>query len=107
MASPGGARPGAGRKKGSVSSHNLEAVKTRQEFIKKVEENLVTIFEALLNKAKQGDVGAIRELLDRAWGKAQQSVDLTNKGEKFEIGTIIITPPNEDRYKNKSNTETV
>lgn len=44
------------------------------------------ILMALRKKAVKGDVRAAEALLDRAYGKALQSIDHTTKGEK-------ITPP--------------
>ena len=44
------------------------------------------ILKALRAKAAKGDVRAAEVLLDRAYGKAKQSIDHTTKGEK-------ITPP--------------
>lgn len=45
------------------------------------------VLMALRAKAVKGDVAAARELLDRAFGKAAQTVDVTSKGEK------LVTPP--------------
>lgn len=78
----GGARPGAGRKKGGKASHTLEAQEARAWFVQKVHENLQPIFVALMTKAVEGDVGALRELLDRGFGKAAQSIDVTSKDER-------------------------
>lgn len=39
------------------------------------------ILEKLLSKAKGGDIRAIEILLDRAYGRSRQAVDLTSKGE--------------------------
>lgn len=39
----------------------------------------------LIQKARSGDLPAVKELLDRLEGKAQQSMDVTTKGEA--IGT--------------------
>ena len=46
------------------------------------------IIAALNRKAKRGDVRAAQELLDRGYGKPQQYVDLSNKGEKFDFHSI-------------------
>ena len=47
---------------------------------------LDAVLKALRNKAVKGDVRAIQELLDRAYGKSKQHIDHTTKGE-------AITPP--------------
>lgn len=61
-----------GRPVGRLGISTLMAIKTKEEFIKKVNENLQPIFDALLKKAESGDVAALREILDRAWGKPVQ-----------------------------------
>jgi hypothetical protein len=48
---------------------------------------LEATLEALRNKALAGDVRAAEVLLDRAFGKSAQTVDVTSGGEK------IVTPP--------------
>lgn len=44
---------------------------------------LDTVLEALRMKAEAGDVRAAEVLLDRAFGKASQTVDVTSGGEKI------------------------
>jgi Cdc6-like AAA superfamily ATPase len=46
---------------------------------------LDAILAALRAKAAKGDVRAAQELLDRAYGKAQQKVDHTTKGEAINV----------------------
>jgi len=48
---------------------------------------LERMLKALRTKAISGDVRAAEALLDRAFGKAAQTVDVTSGGEK------IVTPP--------------
>lgn len=48
---------------------------------------LEAILAALRAKAAKGDVRAAQELLDRGFGKAQQSIDHTTQGEA--IGPVI------------------
>lgn len=64
-----------GRPKGSKSAHTLEAVAGKAYLIKRYLENIEPIMNALIKKAKQGDLGAIRELNDRVWGKSPQPND--------------------------------
>ena len=54
--------------------------------------NLDAIVEALLKKAKAGDVRAAQELLDRGYGKSTQIIDATAKVTSYEI--VIDTNPN-------------
>ena len=44
---------------------------------------LDAVLKALRAKAIKGDVRAAQELLDRAYGKSHQSMDLTSKGESL------------------------
>jgi hypothetical protein len=56
------------------------------------EEDGITAGEAILKalrlKATKGDVRAAEVLLDRAYGKAKQSMDVTSDGEKLNIPVI-------------------
>jgi hypothetical protein len=45
---------------------------------------LEAILKALRAKATKGDVRAAQELIDRGFGKAQQFIDHTTKGEKIK-----------------------
>lgn len=85
MAKRGGKRDGAGR---PVSPSTIETQKQREMLIKLLEPRLKDIFTALAEKAKQGDVQAARELFDRAWGKAPQAIDLSNKDGTLK--TVIV-----------------
>lgn len=72
--SRGGARPGAGKPKGSKAAHTLEAQELKKALIKSYAENAKEINAALMNKAKSGDIPAIKEVLDRCFGKAPQAL---------------------------------
>jgi hypothetical protein len=48
------------------------------------------ILMALRKKAAQGDVRAAELLLDRAYGKAKQQMDVTSGGNPVPIPTIIM-----------------
>lgn len=72
----GGYREGSGRKQGFAAKKAEEA---REILAGMVISEIVPIGEALIAKAKTGDVSAIKELLDRAFGKAPQTnkIDLS------------------------------
>ena len=78
----GGKRAGAGRKKGYAA---IEAEKTREYITQRVSEALEPIIDALIEHAKQGDLKAIHELFDRAWGKPHQGVDIAPTQGAFVI----------------------
>ena len=46
-------------------------------------EGIREVIKALHTQAKKGNVKAIQELLDRYYGKSQQSIDLSTKGESL------------------------
>ena len=141
----GGARPGAGRKKGGMNKATLERMEVEKELKQRVlrhaqrlydaqfslaqglsflfvirtetdkkgnkrklrPEQITspTIIEAYLNgeyeedddeyyfiTSKAPDNKAIDSLLDRTFGKAQQSVDVTSQGDK--LGVIVLPQKN-------------
>lgn len=68
----GGKREGAGRPKGAVAKSTLKARKAKEALIEAYLENIKPINEALIKKAKEGDMQAIKEIHDRIWGKSLQ-----------------------------------
>lgn len=44
------------------------------------EEDIKTIVAKLIEKAKDGEVIAIKELFDRLWGRAKQELDIEHSG---------------------------
>ncbi len=67
-----------GRPKGLAS---IEADKMREYIAARVAEKGEAIVSVLLKKGLKGDISAIRELFDRGFGRAPQSMDVTSKGE--------------------------
>jgi len=49
---------------------------------------LQAVLMALRAKAVKGDVRAAQELLDRAYGKAQQKTDITTNGKDIQLPQI-------------------
>jgi len=74
----GGKRAGAGRPK---AKRTLAAEMFRDFVAEQITEHQAPIIKKMIVKAKGGDVMAFRELLDRAFGKAVQAVDLNANGE--------------------------
>lgn len=75
----GGPQPGAGRPKGCKAGHTIQAEKAREYIIKRVTEELEPIINVLIQKAKSGETMAIKELLDRAYGKPKETVEHTGE----------------------------
>lgn len=69
----GGYRKNAGRKTGFSA---LRAQEARRQIAEMVSKEILPITQALIEKAKKGDVVACRELFDRAWGRTTQSLTL-------------------------------
>lgn len=57
---------------------------------------LERVLKALRARAMKGDVAAIRELFDRAYGKAKQSIDHTSGGEKIAPPVEWINPEKDE-----------
>jgi hypothetical protein len=49
------------------------------------------IIMKLREQALKGDIKAAQILLDRAYGKSKQNIDITTQGEKVTVPTIIFT----------------
>lgn len=72
-------KPGPGRPKGSKANHTLLAERGKAALIKAYLDNVIPINQALVDKAKGGDIQAIRELHDRVWGRAPQDVQVSGE----------------------------
>ena len=62
------------------------------------EKDGITAAQAILNmlrgKAAKGDIKAAQLLLERAYGKSKQNIDITTQGEKVTVPTIVFTKDN-------------
>jgi hypothetical protein len=83
--SQGGKRVGAGRKKGFAA---LEAERQREFIAQKLVVEFGPIVDKAIDQAKEGDSKARDWLTDRAFGKAQQSLDVTSDGESLAHNDI-------------------
>lgn len=63
-----------GRPKGSKAAHTIQTEAAKAQLIQTYLDNIKPINEALVNKAKQGDIQAIRELHERVYGKVTQII---------------------------------
>lgn len=80
-----------GRPKGAKA---LEALAYRELLLKRIEEEREPIIQALIDKAKSGDIKAIQEINERHLGKVIAPVDVTSKGE--QLGYIALPPLKDD-----------
>lgn len=74
-------------RKGIKSGCTVEAEKGKAELIRMYLENIRPINEALIIKAKGGDIGAIKELHDRVYGKPAQDLRFSGEITKHVIST--------------------
>ena len=94
MAQHGGARPGAGRRKGQVSE-------AKRDLASMAQEHAVMALQTLADIAREGEsetarVSASNSILDRAYGKPVQGVELGGKdGAALRVvfETVYEAPP--------------
>ena len=55
------------------------------------------ILKALRAKATKGDIRAAEVLLDRGWGKAKQSMDITSDGKQIELPPFMKSNESESQ----------
>lgn len=79
----GGARPGAGRPKGSVNEETKIRMAVQKEFVHLAKNRAKKIIDKLIERAEEGDVKAMKEFFDRLWGRAPLFIDLTTGGESL------------------------
>lgn len=84
---------GAGRPKGSRAPHTLEAQALRQYIISEFIKNKEPIVQALIERAKGGDIPAIKELFERAMGKVSDKLELT---ERVTLAQLVHRLENEE-----------
>jgi hypothetical protein len=69
----GGYRKNSGRKKGFAAKGAEEA---HRVFSEQVAKEIIPLSQILIAKAKKGDIRAIKELFDRAWGRPPQALEI-------------------------------
>ncbi len=87
------------------AAHTIQAEKAKQLLIAMYIANAKPINDKLLEMARGGDLGAIRELHERAWGKSAQSLDLSNKDgtlAKADPESLKLAQEFEKKLKTKS-----
>ena len=77
MATRGGKREGAGR---PIASQTLETQNARLYIAERIKEIMPELFDVMFEKARKGDMVAMKELFDRGFGKAAQSMSLDMQG---------------------------
>jgi len=81
----GGARTGAGRKKGSINKATADIREAAQQY---TEQALTVLVEIAMNgESEAARVAAANSILDRAHGKPRQAVDANLSGE---VGLSVV-----------------
>jgi hypothetical protein len=65
------------------SAHLLAREKASEIMLRMVLKEIVPITESLISQAKDGNIIAIKELFDRAFGKSTQFMDLQSNGKEL------------------------
>lgn len=77
----GGARPGAGRKPGSMNKKTIEQKMVERTLREMLLPYAESVAQALIAKAQAGDVAAIKEYHERTHGKVTDHFNHTSNGE--------------------------
>lgn len=97
MAGHGGARPGAGRKKGKVGKAKMELAAMAKEYAEEAIRTLVEI--ATSGESEAARVSAANAILDRGYGKPTQPISGDDDAPPVGVSVIrrvIVDPKRED-----------
>ena len=81
----------------------LFASKLREAIIRRAEEGAEELSAVLYNKALTGDVPAVKEMMDRALGKALQNVDVTTNGKDLPVPILTLNAVRTDDSDGEGN----
>lgn len=88
-----------GRKKGYPA---LEAERARIMIAERLATEFLPIVNKAIEQAQAGDKDARAWLVDRAYGKAPQAIDLTSKGNEFPQPLLYVLHNNSNTKDSKS-----
>ena len=77
-----------GRPKGTLAKSTIEAMEIKNLYIEQAKKHALPILNALIKKAKRGDVMAIKEFNDRVFGKSMQPTETKIKFD--EMNTMDV-----------------
>lgn len=95
----GGAREGAGAPLGnqnSIKSNRYFGETIKRMALQSNGEMLRTIAQALIDKASDGDLGAIKEFADRVDGKSMQENKITGDDDAPVVIKVVTGVPQRD-----------
>ena len=85
MGKKGGAMPGAGRPKGLKNKKTIDKEKRQAIFEKALFDAVMKDKKNYYRRTYQQRNNAVKEIIDRILGKAQDHIDLTSKGESITV----------------------
>ena|SRR5260221_8478955 len=103
----GGARIGAGKKKGTLHAATINRQLILEETRKYLASRVHEVNKAWVDKAANGDAPLIREFNDRLFDKSPQSTDLTTNGKDLPPSIINIVVPNVENADVQTDEKTV
>lgn len=89
MPRPAGLPKTGGRQKGSPNKVTADVKEAAQQYTAEAVETLASIMR--LSESDQAKVAAVKEILDRGWGKAKQTSELTGPNGQNLIPAVDVT----------------
>ena len=86
----GGARKGAGSKLGAKYKKTIAKEAATMYLIRRIEENIEPLATALLQKALEGDMPALKEAFERGLGKVKEVHKMEGKLTIVDMASEII-----------------
>lgn len=102
MAQRGGARPNSGAKPGVPQKKTLEMQAAQELLRTKLQPHLEEVILAHVEKAKDGDVGAIKEFYERFFGKTKEIKDVNLMTPTPILANILNAISSNDSNKEDS-----
>jgi hypothetical protein len=87
------------------SAHLLAREKASEIMLRMVLKEIVPITESLIEQAKSGNIIAIKELFDRAFGKSTQFMDLSSNGKELPQPLLFALFNNQNTIPSTSTTQ--
>lgn len=99
-----------GRPKGTIAKSTFDAIEGKKKMVELINGRINDLIGWLFKKAywidengiERIDVMAVKELLDRGYGRAAQAIDVTSKGEQINTASpeaIALGKEYEERLK--------
>lgn len=90
----GGARPNSGPDKGVKYAKTISREEQKEMLREMLRPHLATVVAALIEKASEKDIPAIKEYLERLMGKVTEEVDHTSGGRPLFLPSELLIKNN-------------